>query len=157
MTPVKPTPSATEAITPSKDQLPPLGEVPKAKVNSFGPAPRMAQLPGIGPSKELADALFDELGPGMLAKRIYEVNGSYFIVQLISKQTPKVEEFDKNADRRVSDLRDSRAQSFLKDWLKDRCETLSKEGKIKTNPELIQERDDAGKPLPVSYKPCMSF
>ncbi|MDB4955431.1 MAG: PpiC-type peptidyl-prolyl cis-trans isomerase [Myxococcales bacterium] len=150
-------PPVTDIMAPSKEQLPQLGDVPKAKVNSFGPAPRTAQLPGIGASKELVDALFDELTPGMLAKRIYEANGGYYVVQLISRQSPKVDDFDKNADRRVSELRDARAQSFLKEWLKDRCDKLAKDGKIKPNAELVQERDDAGKLLPISYRPCMSF
>ena len=41
--------------------------------------------------------------------------------------------------------------------MKERCEQLSKDGKIKANPGLIRETDDNGNPLPTQYRPCMSF
>jgi hypothetical protein len=114
-------------------------------------------MPGINGSKEAQAALFDELSPGMIAKRLYETKDGFVLLQLIARTQPKVEDFDKEADQRISELRDKRAQEFIEQWLKTRCEELAKDGKIKPNPELIQERDDQGKPLPVQYRPCMSF
>jgi hypothetical protein len=93
----------------------------------------------------------------MLAKKVYEGDGGFVVMQLISRASPKVEDFDKDADRLVEELRQARAQAFLEEWLKDRCEKLAKENRIVPNPGLIRETDDAGKPLPVAYKPCMSF
>jgi hypothetical protein len=114
-------------------------------------------MSGIGSSKEAAAALFDELSPGMLAKRVYEGDGGYAVVQLVSRQDPNTADFDKDADRLVEELRQARAQTFVEEWMKNRCEQLLKEDRITANAELIRETDDAGKPLPVTYRPCMSF
>jgi hypothetical protein len=114
-------------------------------------------MSGLGTSKEAVAALFDELSAGMLAKKVYEADGGYVLVQLISRSSPKVEEFEKEADRLVEELRASRGQAFLEEWLKDRCETLAKERRIVPNAALVRDFDDAGKPLPVTYRPCMSF
>jgi hypothetical protein len=114
-------------------------------------------MQGLGTSKEAAGALFDELSAGMLAKQVYEADGSFVIMQLVSRNSPKVEDFEKEADRLVEELRQTRGQAFLQEWLKDRCEKFAKDGKIKPNRGLVQEFDDAGKPLPSEYQPCMSL
>jgi hypothetical protein len=114
-------------------------------------------MSGLGTSKEAIAAVFDELQPGNLAKQIYDAEGSYIVVQLISRTQPNVADFDKDADRRVAELRIQRGQAFLEEWLKTKCETLAKDNKIRPNPELLIERDEQGKILPVGYKPCMSF
>jgi hypothetical protein len=93
----------------------------------------------------------------MLAKKVYEGDGGYAVVQLISKSQPKVEDFEKDADRMVEELRAERAQQFVEEWLKDRCEKLAKDQKIRPNPGLIRETDDKGNPIPTQYRPCMSF
>ena len=130
----------------------------KPKVVSQGPTPRQKQLPVIGASKDAINALFDELSEGMIAKQIYQLeNGGYALLQLTAKQAPKVEEFDKVADEEIKNMRDLRAMITLEQWLKDRCEALAKDGKIKPLSELINETDDKGGPLPVVYRPCMSF
>ena len=102
-------------------------------------------------------ALFDELTPGMLAKKVYEGDGAYAVVQLISRSQPKVEDFDKDADRMVEELRGERAQQFVEEWLKERCEKLAADKKIKPNAGLLRETDDKGNLLPTQYHPCMSF
>ena len=141
----------------STDTLPAFDTVKPPFVARFGPAPRSTSMSGLGTSKAAVAALFDELSPGMLAKRVYEADGGYIIMQLISRSAPKVEDFDKDSDRLVEELRQNRGAMFLEEWLKDRCEKLLKDNRIKPNPALIREFDDAGKPLPVSYRPCMSF
>ena len=93
-------------------------------------------MSGIGASKEAATALFDELTPGMLAKKVYDARRRFIVMQLISRTQPKVADFDKDADRLVAELRQSRAQAFLEEWMKERCETLVKDGKIKREPGL---------------------
>ena len=115
-------------------------------------------MSGIGASKEAAAALFDELTPGMLAKKVYEGDGSFLVIQLISKSEPDAKEFEKEADRMTEELRAERAQAFVEEWLQERCEKLAKDGKIKPNPGLIRETDDKGNVLPTTeYRPCMSF
>jgi len=143
--------------TASKDQLPTMAEVEKAHVARFGPSPRSSTMPGLGASKEAQQAVYDDLQPGMLGKQVYLADGNYIILQLIQREKPNVADFDKDADARVAQLRESRAHAFLNDWLKERCERLAKDGKIRVNPELLAEHDDQGRLLPTAYKPCISF
>lgn len=159
MTPAGGTPPAPPAddVTPSTDTLPAFDTVKPPFVTRFGPAPRSPSMSGLGNSKGAIAALFDELSPGMIAKRVYEAEGGFIVMQLISRSSPKVEDFEKEADRLVEELRQNRGAMFLEEWLKDRCQKLAKDGKIHPNPALIREFDDAGKPLPISYRPCMSF
>ncbi len=156
-TPPAPPAPVVEDLAPSKDQLPAIGDVPKAHVNRLGPSPRSKQMPGLGQSKEAVDAVFDELKPGELAPRIFFADNAYILVQLVSRAQPNVTDFDKEADHRVAELRQSRGQAFVEEWLKEKCEALAKDGKIKPNAELILDHDDQGKILPTQYRPCMSF
>lgn len=159
------TPAASEPVKASTDQLPAMADVPKAHVNRFGPTPRTSGMPGLGTSKEAIAAVFDELQPGQLAPQVYEVRAdismggavSYILVQDVARAKPNVEDFDKEADERVAQLRETRAREFLNGWLKQRCEQLAKDGKILPNPELVAEHDDQGRLLPTQYKPCISF
>jgi parvulin-like peptidyl-prolyl isomerase len=156
-TPVVP-PAPPAELTPSKDQLPAMSDVPKPHINRFGPSARGKQMPGLGQSKEAIEAIYGgDLHPGDLAKKVYEAEGAFVVVQLVDRKAPNVKDFDKDADRRVAELRTARANAFLDDWMRSKCEALAKDSKIKPNPELLIERDDQGKVLPVTYKPCMSF
>jgi len=158
--PVPATPPAPAAapIVASKDTLPLMSDVTPPHVNRYNNKTRAKQMNGLGASKEAIAAVFDELQPGQLATRVYEgEGGAYVVVQLVQRNQPNVADFDKDADRRVAELRTARANAFLDSWLRDKCETLAKANKIKPNPELLVERDDQGKVLPVTYKPCMTF
>lgn len=149
-------PAAPAVVVASKDVLPALGEVPKAKVNRLGPTPRQAKLPGVGGSKAAISALFDELAPGNLAKQVYEgEGGTYLVIQLINKATPKVEDFDKTADAEIARMTEARGRAAVHAWLKGRCETLTKANKIHPAADRIRETDDKGNPAPTVYKPCM--
>jgi hypothetical protein len=142
----------------SKDVLPQLGEISKAKVNRLGPSPRQTKMPGVGGAKGAVDALFDELAPGGVAKHVYEGDGGSFVVlQLVSRSQPKVEDFDKTADAEIVQMQDARGKAALGEWLKTRCETLTKAGKIKPAPDRIRETDEKGNPAPTVYHPCMYF
>src|SRR3569623_477879 len=150
--------TTAEINTPRKDQLPAMADIPKPHVTRYGPAPRSAQLPGLGQNKAALAAVFDALEPGAQATKVYEgENGDYILVQEIQRQKPNVADFDKDADDRVAALREQRSRAFLNEWLKERCEMLVKDNKIIVNYELLVERDDQGKALPIQYRPCISF
>ena len=52
----------------------------------------------------------------------------------------------------------SASRAFLNEWLKERCEKLVKDGKIKPNPELLVEHDDQRpRDCPSSTAPACSF
>jgi len=153
-----PTPApATTTIEASKDVLPSFGEVKTPFLETIGPVPHANELPGVGENKAAIASMFDELTPGMLAKQVFESDGTYVVLQLKDKQQPKMDEFDKTADQKVETLRAIRGAMLLENWLKTQCEAFEKDGKIEPLAELIRETDDKGNPLPQSYRPCMSF
>ena len=45
----------------------------------------------------------------------------------------------------------------MREWLKNRCEVLTKAGKIRPAADRVRETDDKGKPAPTVYHPCMYF
>lgn len=114
-------------------------------------------MSGLGSNKDAIAALFDELTPGQLAANVYEADGAFIVIQLVARSQAQVAEFEKEGDRLVEELRKERAQAFVEEWLEERCKKLVEDKKIKPNAQLVQEYDDAGKPLPVTYAPCMSF
>lgn len=138
-------------------ELPAMSEVQPPTVRRAGPTPRADRLPEVGSSKAAAKALFDQLAAGELAKTIYENNGEYLLVQLIERKSPKMEDFDKDADQRIRGLREARGATLVESWLKDGCEAAKKAGKIKPNAGLVRETDANGNPLPSTYSPCSSF
>ncbi len=151
-------PPAPTVVEASKDILPQYGEIPKPKVNRLGPSPRQAKMPGIGGAKGAVEALFDELEPGGVAQHVYEGDGGNFVVvQLINRSQPKVEDFDKTADAEINRMQEARSKAALAQWLKGRCDTLAKAGKIRPAAERIRETDDKGNPAPTVYHPCMYF
>ena len=155
-TPTKPAPAPE--IVASKDTLPQFGEVARPKVEHFGPSPRQAKMLGVGGSKQAIDALFDELAPGGVAKKVYDGDGgSYILLQLVSRAQPNVAEFDKKADAEVNRMREARGKAALEDWLRFRCEALKKSGRIRPAAELTRETDDKGNPAPTVYRPCMTL
>ncbi len=148
-------PAPEPDVVASKDQLPAMTEVEKPGLEHVPATPRQKQLPALGSSKQAAAAVFDELKPGDIASKVYDADGTYVLIQLRDRQQPNIADFDKDADDRVAALRAQRAEAFLESWLKTKCEALAKDGKIIPSNEKIVERDDNGKPLPITYKPCM--
>jgi len=145
-------------IVASKDVLPQFGDIPKPKVEQFGPAPRQSKMPGVGGSKPAIEALFEELSIGSVAKRVYEGDGgNYVLVQLTQRVQPNVAEFEKTADAEIRRMREARSRAALLDWLRFRCEALKKSNRIRPAAELIRETDDKGNPAPTVYRPCMSL
>jgi hypothetical protein len=151
-------PAAPAIVAASSEVLPEIGTVAPARVNRLGPSPRQLAMPGVGRSKDAINALFGELTPGALGKHVYEGDGdSYVLIQLIDHATPKQDDFEKTAEVEISRLREARGKATVRDWLKNRCEVLTKAGKIRPAPERIRETDDKGNPAPTIYKPCSTF
>jgi parvulin-like peptidyl-prolyl isomerase len=146
-----------DLMAPSKEDLPKLVDVAKAHVTRYGPTPREKVMSGLGSSKDAQNAVFEELAPGNIAKKIYEADGSYIVIQLISRDTPDIATFDKDADARIAELRSRRGAAFLDSWLRERCEAMLAKGKIVPNTELLRETDEKGNLLKSQYRPCQSF
>jgi parvulin-like peptidyl-prolyl isomerase len=152
-----PAPAPSEDVVATKDPLPAMSDIPKPSLQHIGPAPREKQMPGLGASKAAIAAVFDELQPGNLAKKVYDADGGFIVVQLRERQQPNVADFDKNADDRVAQLRDARAHAFLESWMKTKCQALAKDKKIIVAPDKLIDHDDNGKAISLGYKPCSSF
>ena len=144
-------------ITATTDVLPAFGTIKKPKAIPQSGIPREKEMPGLDGVKDASATLFDELSAGMLGKKVYETPEGYVLIQLIEKASPKVEDFDKIADKELAKLRALRGRMAVEGWLKTRCEALAKDNKITATDDLVHESDDAGKPLPQVYRPCMSF
>src|SRR5262249_29156553 len=97
----------------------------------------------------------DEVGVGSVAKRVYEVDGMFIVVQVTAKGQPKVEDFDKDADKTISQLRAIRSRIAIDEFLKARCEALAKDNKIQAL-DHVRDVDSEGKPVQ-SYRPCIPF
>src|SRR4029077_13518138 len=108
-------------------------------------------MPGLGTSKDAMAAVFEELAPGNIAKKIYEADGNFIVLQLISRDMADVAAFDKDADKRIAELRTRRGAAFLDSWLRERCEALLTKGKLIPNSELLRETDDKGNLLQSQY------
>jgi hypothetical protein len=150
--------SGGDEIAATSDQLPTFAEIAKPKRQSVGPMPRTrGDIPGLGTSKELVRALFDELTVGMLATRIYKVSDDYVLVQVKAKATPKLDDFEKDAEKSVAELASVRGEQLLNHWLTSRCEALVKENKIKPEQSLLREEDEQGRRIQIPYTPCQNL
>lgn len=144
----------TDALVASTDELPAFADVKAPKVSRLSNIHRSTRMANLGTNPEAAKALFDELTPGNLAKRVYTDEDEFVVVQLIARSSVKPADFDKEADQSIEALRKRRGAALLAQFLKDRCEEWKRDDKIKAD---IHDSDEAGKPLPSSYVPCFTF
>ena len=47
--------------------------------------------------------------------------------------------------------------SSVGEWLRDRCLSLARDGKLKPTWAYLQTYDDQGRKLPITYQPCESL
>ncbi len=139
-------------VVASSDTLPAFADIPVPKVRREQNQKRQKKLPGVGAEVKV---LFDELGKDEYASRAFEVDGNYTVVQVVDKAQGKIEDFEKDAVSLTSELRKTRGEQLVHDWIKARCEALTTAGKIKPRPDKIAETDDKGRPTPTVYRPCM--
>ena len=148
-------PAAAVPVTASADVLPAMGEVAKPTTEKVGPINRdREEIATLGKSPTLIKALFDELSAGMLGPTVYEVDGSYVLVQVTEKKTADVAEFEKDPAQRVEWLQRERGEALLQQWVADRCQALVKDGKVSFNKDRVQDHDEKGNALPITYQPC---
>jgi parvulin-like peptidyl-prolyl isomerase len=154
--PAPPAPAPVEDVMRvATDVIPKPATPVEAKVLRVGPFRRDREtIDGLGKAPELMRAVFDELGVGDLAPKIYKIGPEYVVAQLVDRTQADLAEFTKLETERIADLAELRGKQALGEWVIARCEKLAASKAISPNLGLLQENDENGKPLPVTYKPC---
>jgi len=118
------------------------------------------RVQGIGESKEIATALLDEVQPGDLLPKVYEVGGDYYVLRLVARREPDMKKFQEDKLKLTAQMSRERASEFLFWWQGTRCQEASARKQIQFNPTYVTyaETDEKGQELRrMSYTPCMSF
>lgn len=149
-------PAAPVEIKATAEALPTIGEV-KPEVIPYTGMRRTGGSIGFTPSPEITTALFDQLGDGQVAPKVFLDDGQYVVIQLVKKDAAQVDTFEKRADDAVADLVRERGIRLLTTWLHDRCHALYKDGKITFEAALVSRSDETGKAMPTTYRPCQSL
>lgn len=168
-------PAAPPAPDHSKDVLPKLGDVEKPKLQVIGPMPRdKEQVGGVGRSAELVKALFEDLEPGAVAPRLFEVEttaaagvggrsvqvnegAAYVIVQVNERVEPNVADFEKEAERLIAGEERARAAEIVRGWLVARCRDVVEAGDLSIGNDVLAYQDEQGKPLKFDYVACSNL
>lgn len=126
------------------------------KVQSIGPFQRDAEgeITGLGKSKELMDVIFDQLADGQLAPKVYEVDGNFVVVQVVSRKNPDPAKFTEEEKARIMrSIAAERGYGLLRDWVETRCKALVNAGKVGINQSLLAQLSDDPK-QPFRYQAC---
>jgi peptidyl-prolyl cis-trans isomerase D len=116
------------------------------------------RLTGIGESRELVKALFDETKPGDLLPKVYEVAGDDYVVRLVGRREPDMQKFQTEKGKLTAELSQQRSMEMLIWWQGMRCQEAK--GQIQFDPSYVtyEDTDDKGvTKRRMSYTPCMSY
>ncbi len=110
----------------------------------------------LGKSLDLAKAIFDELKPGQLGPKIYDVDDGIVLVKLISREEPNMQEFEKEKDTLASELAFEKSYRVIDDWADARCRDVK--DAIEVNPTFVEynevDEKTGTKKKSVAYTPC---
>ena len=95
-------------------------------------------VPRIGASDALHAKLFQLTEEAPLAEEVFEVNGSYYVVQLKERETPNLDEFKKQMDDQKGTAITVKQGRVYRDWLEHLKQTAS----IKYNPALFPPAEE---------------
>lgn len=125
------------------------------EVRRVGPFTRDPEgmLLGVGKSEELMGALFTELTSGQLAEQVYEVSETFVVVQLVSRQEPNLEDFEKSRTDRVQNLGLERGYRNLRTWVQSRCEAMVAARQVGINRELMNQLATENEGDEFTYQP----
>jgi peptidyl-prolyl cis-trans isomerase D len=133
--------TATEAAEPADEDIPVPAGLVEPEVRRVGPFTRDAEglILGVGKSEELMKVIFTELEVNALTDQVYEVSESFVFVQLVSREEPNLENFQKDQLDRTQLLGMERGYGELQTWLRSRCEALVEDKKVGINRELMTQ------------------
>jgi peptidyl-prolyl cis-trans isomerase D len=136
-----PAASAEPAAEPVGEDIPVPEGLVEPEVRRVGPFTRDAEglILGVGKSEELMKLIFTELEDNQLTDEVYEVSESFVFVQLVSRQDPNLEDFQKDQLDRTQLLGMERGYGELQTWLQSRCKALVEGKQIGINRELMNQ------------------
>jgi hypothetical protein len=111
----------------------------------------------LGESPEAVKALFDQLEEGQVAPELFEIGGDFVILQLADRQDPDLARFKKDLPDLLADARRDKGLDALGEWLKGRCEQVTKAGDVSVNTSFLTFQDDKGNNVQTPYTPCQFF
>jgi peptidyl-prolyl cis-trans isomerase D len=112
---------------------------------------RGAQVEGIGPSNELAKAVFALTTESPFAGPV-EVSGSYIIAKLKERKNPDMAEFEKKKLELQRLATQMKGEEVVAEWTMRRCVEAKEAKRIGVNRELL--RYEQGPEGAVAYEPC---
>lgn len=140
------------------DAIPDPVGISEPRRETIGPVPRTGgEIEGIGQSRELSRALFDELDEGEVAERIFEVDDAFVLIRLVSREEADMEAFEDEADQLREMLALEKSAGVLFDWIHGRCRELTAEGRIDVNPEYFLAETGEATPQDLEYIPCQTL
>ncbi|WP_428265258.1 peptidylprolyl isomerase [Haliangium sp.] len=150
--------SASASASADDEELPFSLDIVEPKLRSIGPFTRDADgmIFGLGSSEELMTALFDELGEGQLADKVYEITNSYAVVRLTGRQEPNLKEFEENKAERLEGMGYERGFRHLSSWLESRCQALIEAQQVGVNKEKLNQIATEKEGEEFNYRPSCS-
>jgi peptidyl-prolyl cis-trans isomerase D len=123
------------------EDVPVPADLVKPQVRSVGPFTRDPEgmILGVGKSEELMNAIFSKLEVNELTAQVYEVSDTFVFLQLVARQEPNLEEFQKDQLERTQLLGLERGYGDLRSWVQARCESVVGAGEIVPNRELLNQ------------------
>ncbi len=146
----------TVATTAAPDEdVPVPADLVKPQVRSVGPFTRDPEgmLLGVGKSEELMNAIFSKLEVNELTAQVYEVSDTFVFLQLVSRQEPNLEDFQKEQLERTQLLGMERGYGDLRTWVQARCESVVGAGEIAPNRELLNQIATENEGEEFTYQP----
>ncbi len=92
-------------------------------------------IPKIGPSKDLSQALFQISEKKLYPDNVFNVDGDYIIIRFKGKSAPDKKDFDLKKEGLKRSFLKIKEDMYFQSWLEESKDTLKKEGKLKVNKE----------------------
>lgn len=134
------------AAAPAADAAIPVpADLVTPKLRKVGPFTRDPEgtIPGVGKSKELVKAAFDEMTAGQLTDQVVEVDGTFVVAQLVSRDEANLEELEKDLEKEVHNLALERGYRLYSEWLQGRCSALIADEAVGINKDLMTQLSDS--------------
>ena len=138
-------PAAGAAAPAAAGAIPVPADLVTPKLRKVGPFTRDPEgtVPGVGKSKELVEAAFDELTTGQVTEQVIEVDGTFVVAQLVSRDEANLEELEKELEKEVHNLALERGYRLYSEWLQERCSALVEDEAVGINKSLMTELSDS--------------